>query len=114
MSRKPARAKYGNRLYNIVLRVRGSQKNEILHAAKKNKMPLSEYILYCVWEHMRSERGIPAPGESQFKLAEPMDHLRAYLIGETVLMPCGQTSCNMVLSEFDNMKFCDTCNVRVQ
>lgn len=114
MPKKAARAKYNDRLYNIVLRVKGKHKNEIMQAAKKNKMSLSTYVEYCVWEHMRSERGVPAPGPSQFKLAEPMDHLRAYLNGETVLMPCGQPKCDMVISSFKDMKFCDTCNVRVE
>lgn len=114
MPKKAMRAKYKDRLYNIVLRVKGSHKNEIMQAAKKNKMQLSEYVLYCVWEHMRSERGIPAPGPSQFQVAEPMDHLRAYLSGETILMPCGQVSCDMVVSTFQGMEFCDTCNVRIK
>lgn len=114
MGKKPTRAKHVDRLYNIVLRVKGSRKNEIMQAAQKNKMQLSEYILYCVWEHMRSERGIPEPGPSQFALAEPMDYLRAYLSGETVLMPCGQKSCEMVISSFEDMEFCDTCNVRIK
>jgi hypothetical protein len=114
MSRKPTRAKYRDRLYNIALRVKGSQKNEIMQAAKRNKMQLSQYILYCVWEHMRSERGIAPPGPSQFKIAEPMDHLRAYLSGETLLMPCGQQKCEMKIVQFDTAKFCETCNVRVE
>lgn len=56
------KAKYKDRLYNIALRVEGSLKNQIIDAANRNKMMLSEYVLYCVWEHMRSERGVPVPG----------------------------------------------------
>ena len=114
MPKKAQRARYNDRLYNIVLRVKGKTKNEIMQAAKRNKMRLSEYVMYCVWEHMRSEKGIPEPGPSQFQLPDPMDHLRAYLNGETLLMPCGQPKCGMTLVDFDGAKFCETCNVRVQ
>jgi hypothetical protein len=111
---KPARrAKYKDRLYNIALRVDGSMKNQIIDAAKKNDMMLSEYILYCVWEHMRSEKGIPTPGSSQFALADPMEHLRGYLEGKDVLMPCGKKECDMKITEFMDMEFCETCNVRI-
>ena len=112
---KPARkAKYKDRLYNIALRVDGSMKNKIIDAANKNNMMLSEYVLYCVWEHMRSERGVPVPGSSQFALADPMEHLRAYLEGKDVLMPCGvKNECDMKIVEFQGMEFCETCNVRI-
>jgi len=114
MVKKATKAEHPGRLYNVVLRVRGSMKNEMLRAAKKNNMNLSEYILYCTWEHMRSERGIPPPGSAQFAFPEPMDVVRAYFTGDTILEPCGQASCDKKLTEFQGMTFCDTCNVRIE
>jgi len=114
MGKKALRAKHPDRLYNIALRVKGSLKNEILAAAKRNNMTLAEYILYCTWEHMRSERGIPPPGTAQFSLPEPMDVVRSYFTGETVLQPCGKQKCDIQLVEFQGMTFCDTCNVRIE
>lgn len=103
-----------NNLCNVVLRVKGSMKNEMIDAARRHNMPLSKYILYCVWEHMRSERGIPQPGSAQFAMSDAKTELEAYLRGEQVLMPCGKPSCDIVITEFQGMQFCETCNVRVQ
>lgn len=108
------KTKHLNHLHNIVLRVKGSLKNEMIDAARKHKMPLSQYVLYCVWEHMRSERGIPQPGSAQFLVPDAKSELEAYLRGEQVLMPCGQPKCDMVITEFQNMEFCETCNVRIR
>jgi hypothetical protein len=114
MSKKASKAKHPDRLYNIVVRVKGSTKNEIMDAAKKNGMTLNDYVLYCIWEHTRAERGIPSPGPSQFSLSTPMDQIRAYISGETLLKPCGRVECDMVLVEFQDMTFCETCNARVE
>jgi hypothetical protein len=114
MGKKASRAKHSDRLYNIVLRVKGSVKNDIMKAAERHEMTLNDYVLYCTWEHIRSERGIPAPGPSQFSLPDPMDYVRAYLSGVSVLMPCGKKECNMVVSTHNDMEFCDTCNVRIK
>jgi hypothetical protein len=113
MSHKARKVKHKDSLFNIVLRVKGSMKNEIIDAAEKHGMPLSKYVLYCVWEHMRSERGIPAPGSAQFTIPDTRTELEAYIRGESVLMPCGKRSCDMNIIEFQGMEFCDTCNVRV-
>jgi hypothetical protein len=114
MGKKATRAKHKDRLYNIVLRVRGSMKNEIMDYAKKHGMTLNDYVLYCTWEHIRSERGIPAPGSAQFALSDPADEIKAYFAGVDLLKPCGKRSCDMVLTEFQGMKFCETCNIRVE
>ena len=114
MVKKAARAKYKDRFYNIVLRVRGSMKNDIMDAAKKNGMTLTEYVLYCTWEHIRSERGIPQPGSAQFSLPDPAQEIQAYFAGIELLQPCGKRSCDMVITEFQGMKFCETCNIRVE
>ena len=114
MGIKALRAKHPERLYNIALRVKGSLKNEIIVAAKKNEMTLAEYVLYCTWEHMRSGRGIPPPGSAQFSLPEPMDIIRSYFTGDTILQPCGKPQCDIKLIEFESMTFCDTCNVRIE
>lgn len=114
MVKKAQRAEHPNRLYNVVLRVKGSMKNDMLRAAKKHDMSLSEYVLYCVWEHIRSGKGIPAPGSAQFSLPNPLQEIQAYLRGEQLLTPCGKKECDMKLIEFQGMTFCDTCNVRIQ
>jgi hypothetical protein len=114
MGKKAQKANHKERFYHVTLRVKGSLKNDMLRAAEKNDLSLSQYIQYCVFEHMRSERGIPAPGNAQFALADPMEHLTGYLRGEEILMPCGQKECDMKIIELNDMQFCDTCNVRVR
>jgi hypothetical protein len=111
---KATKAKYPNRLYNIVLRVKGSIKNELLAQANKNNMSLSEYVLYCAWEHSRYERGIPLPGSAQYAISTPQEQIAAYLSGRALLQPCGQQSCDMTVEEVAGMSFCTTCNVRIR
>ena len=44
--KQASRAQYPNRLYNIVIRISGKQKNKILKAAKKQQLTLTDYIKY--------------------------------------------------------------------
>lgn len=108
-------AKYPSRLYNIVLRVTGKEKNQILKEAKKQNLSLSEYIKYCIWLTMRNTQGIPPPTTTKVALPTPDEHLRAYLRGETLLQPCGrvESECEMVVETFGVLKVCATCNVRI-
>lgn len=113
MPRKAQRAQYPYRLYNIGLRITGKEKNKILKEAKKQNVTLSQYILYCVWCHMREGKGIPPPTTAKVALPTPDEHLRAYLRGERLLNPCGEVECDMLVVEVANMSFCETCNVRI-
>lgn len=113
MARKVLKTKYPDRFYNIVLRVKGSQKNSIISAAREHKMSLSEFILYATWLFIREGKGIPSPGPAQYAKTTPSDVLRSYLSGETVLTPCGKKECNMILETISGMEFCNTCNIRV-
>ena len=112
--RKAKRAEYPNRLYNIVLRISGKEKNRILKAANKAELSLSNYILYCIWVQMREERGIPAPGSAQFAIPDLQSELKAYFGGHALLKPCGQTDCDMSVVDSAGMKFCETCNIRIE
>ena len=106
-------AKYPSRLYNIVLRVTGKEKNRILREAKKQNLSLTEYIKYCIWLTMRNEQGIPPPTTTKIELPTFDAHLRSYLSGETLLQPCGERECDMVVESFGVLKVCATCNLRV-
>jgi hypothetical protein len=106
-------AKYPSRLYNIVLRITGKEKNRILKEANKQNLSLSEYIKYAVWVTMRNEQGIPPPTTTKIELPTPDAHLRAYLRGETLLQPCGEVKCDMVVESFGVMRVCATCNLRL-
>jgi hypothetical protein len=83
-------AKYPSRLYNIVLRITGKEKNRILKEANKQNLSLSEYIKYAVWVTMRNEQGIPPPTTTKIEL-----------------------KCDMVVESFGVMRVCATCNLRL-
>ena len=112
--KKAQRAEYPNRLYNIVLRISGKEKNRILKAANKANLPLSSYILYCIWAQMRENRGIPAPGSAQYAIPDLQETLQAYFGGHALLKPCGLADCDMLVVESAGMKFCETCNIRIE
>lgn len=113
MPRKASRVKYLDSFFNIVLRVKGRDKNEMIRYADKLGMSLSDFILYAVWVFILNERGVPSPGSAQFQIPTPADELRAYFTGVKLLQPCGQTDCDMKLKVVGGMEFCTTCNVRV-
>jgi hypothetical protein len=106
-------AKYPSRLYNIVLRITGKEKNRILKEANKQNLSLSEYIKYAVWVTMRNEQGIPPPTTTKIELPTPDAHLRAYLRGETLLQPCGELECDMVVESCGGVWGFATCNIRL-
>ena len=114
MARKHQRAKYPDRWYDIHLRLTGKQKNEILAYADKKGISVNELILYAVWDHIRSQKGIPSPGESPYRLPTVDEVLAAYIAGEKVMQPCGKFECEQKLTQLDSMTFCETCNLRVR
>ena len=62
---------------------------------------------------MRNEQGIPPPTTTKIELPTFDAHLRSYLSGETLLQPCGERECDMVVESFGVMMVCATCNLRV-
>jgi len=107
------RAQFEDRLYNLGIRITGKQKNLIIDHAKSRGMSVSQLIEYAVWQFIREERGIPAPGPSQFAKVTKEEMIRAYLTGETLLQPCGKIECKQDLVMFQGMEFCETCNLRI-
>lgn len=110
---KPKRADYQDRLYNVGIRISGKQKNLIIDHALAKGITVSQLIEYAVWQFIRNDEGIAAPGPSQFAKTTREDQVRAYLTGETLLMPCGKQTCNQVSVSFQGAEFCETCNLRI-
>lgn len=113
MGKAPQRATNPEALHNLTIRISGEQKNQILDAAFASGYSVTQYILYALWTFMRSQEGIPSPGPSQFLRASKEDMLKAYLTGETLLMPCGKPKCDIKEITFNGLIFCETCNVRI-
>lgn len=113
MGAPPQRVDYLDRDYNLSIRLSGAQKNQIIDAAAAENISVNQLILYAVWTYIRSKDGIPLPGSSQFAKNTPEDLLKAYLSGQTLLMPCGKPKCKMVPVVISGMEFCETCNIRI-
>ena len=110
---EPRRADFDDRLYNLGIRISGKQKNQIIDFAKSKGISVSQLIEYAVWQFIREDKGIPAPGPSQFAKVTPEENIRAYLTGVNLLQPCGQQSCKQETIMFQGMEFCETCNLRI-
>ena len=113
MGRKARKVKRLDAYFNIVLRVKGEDKNEMIEYARSLGMSLSDMILYAVWTFILNQKGIPSPGSAQFAKPTPADELRAYLSGEQLLKPCGKKECDIKSIFVGGMEFCETCNIRI-
>ena len=109
----PQRAQYPDRDYNLTIRLSGEQKNQIIDTASDLGISVTQLVLYSVWTYIRSQTGIPQPGPSQFARSTKEDMLKAYLSGQTLLMPCGKPKCKMKEVDLNGLVFCETCNVRI-
>jgi hypothetical protein len=70
---QPKRAQYDDRLYNVGVRITGQQKNLIIEHAEKLGIPVSQLIEYAVWQFIREDKGIPAPGTAQYRIPNQQD-----------------------------------------
>lgn len=113
MGRKARKVRHLDSFVNIVLRVKGREKNEIIEFARKLDMSVSDFILYAIYVFMLNEKGLPDPGSAQFQIPTPAEELRAYFTGVKLMKPCGKSECEMRLRLVGGMEFCETCNIRI-
>jgi len=114
MARKSEKTRFPNRWHVLSLRVKGHLKNQIIDYARKNNITVNELITFAVYEFVRLEKGIPSPGNAQYALPTTHEEIAAYLRGEKLLEPCGQKNCIKKIIEIDSLKFCETCNLRIE
>lgn len=114
MARKSEKTRFPNRFHTLSLRVQGSLKNLIVDYAREKNISVNELISFSVYEFIRLEKGIPSPGQAQYSLPTAQEEIAAYLRGEKLLEPCGQKTCTKKIMQIDLMKFCETCNIRIE
>jgi len=114
MGRKSEKTRFPNRWHVLSLRVKGHLKNQIIDYAKKKNISVNELIGFAVYEFIRLEKGIPSPGNAQYSLPTAQEEIAAYIRGEKLLEPCGQKNCTKKIIKIDSMKFCETCNLRIE
>jgi len=111
--RKATRAQYPHRMYNIVLRITGKEKNKILKAAKKAELTLTNYIKYCIYTETRREQGFPTPNKTLHPLPTIQEQIKAIATGSKPAQPCGAFECDLVVVDVASMRFCEVCSLRV-
>lgn len=112
MGRKASGASDPDGLYNVTVRVRGVRKNVLLGEADRLGCSLSELVLLAVEDFCRGREGVPALADG-VRPPEVLDVLRGYLLGESVLQPCGVEVCGRVDCVVGGFVFCEVCGVRV-
>jgi hypothetical protein len=112
MPRKPQKAKLRDGNYNIVLRIPGWLKNEIIAHCKKKGISINDWATTNLLTALREDKGLPPAPPPMKPLPTHLEQLRAYISGETLIQPCGKTDCEPVFEQLQNMKFCTKCGVR--
>ena len=113
MGRKAQKTRHLDTYVTLNIRLKGKQKNEIIDYARKKGMAVNDVVLYAVWDFIRNEKGIPSPGSAQFSVPTVEETVLAYIRGDRLLQPCGQKECNKIITQINNMEFCETCNLRI-
>lgn len=116
MPRKPIKAKNHDNDYNVVIRVPGWFKNEIIEHCDELGTSLNSWIIYTLREALRADAGLPPAPPALAPLPTLEDTLRAYVAGERIIMPCGKPGpCageNPV--PLGGFEYCSECSIRVR
>lgn len=113
MGRKASKTRHLDSYVTLNIRMKGKQKNEIIDYARKKDIAVNDAVLYAVWDFIRNEKNIPSPGPAQFSIPTVEETILAYVRGETLLQPCGYKDCAKIITQLNEMQFCETCNLRI-
>ena len=115
MSRAPERATTSGTVY-LQVRLPGQLKNEVIDAAGAQGVSVNTFLLQGIQNMLREGMPPPAPGAP---LPTSQDALRSYLLGETLLGPCGNPkeecgAMNDDLLSGDRLTdWCGQCGIRL-
>jgi hypothetical protein len=113
MPRRPQKAKNLDGEYQLVVRVPGWLKNQILAHCKSTGVSLNAWMANRLYLDLQAERGLPEPPQGRAPLPTPADQIRAWASGEKLLMPCGKTDCTPKLETVSGATYCKECRIRV-
>lgn len=99
--------------YQLFVRIPGWLKNEIIDLAASQNIGLNEWVALQIYIAAREGKGLPVKPTGR-PLPTTADHIRHYLAGENILMPCGKTECDFEPEQIGSAEFCRTCGIRVQ
>lgn len=116
MPAKPRRSR-PDKPTNVVLRVPGHVKNQLVEHGKKLGVPYTNWAVHALIRAMNDDLGIPPPPPASAPLPSSVEQIHAYLSGEKLTLPCGRvgTSCPGTerperIAGYD---FCPECSIRV-
>lgn len=113
MPRVPQRAKNPDGEYQLVVRVPGWLKNQIIAHCKKHKLSLNEWMASRLYADLLADKGIAEPPPAAAPLPTPAHQIRAWATGEKLMQPCGRTDCAPELEYVANIPYCKECKIRV-
>lgn len=100
----------------IQLRLPGWLKNDIISHCETLGCSLNAWLIEAVQTALRSDRGLPEPPQARAPIPTTADQIRAWAVGERLLMPCGKSECSAYEGDtwsHDGMGFCRECGIRV-
>jgi hypothetical protein len=112
MSRKPLRASKPDGKYNIVIRIPGWLKNQLVEHCASNDSTINQWVSAVVLEALREQKGLPPAPDPTSRIPTTADQIHAYMAGEKLTQPCGRTDCEPEWQQLQNMRFCKKCGVR--
>lgn len=115
MTRRPKQAD-PNALNYVAFKVPGALKNEMRAFCKRKGIHMSAWLIELAKHAMREDRGIPEPPIARAPAPTREDEIRAYILGDHLLMPCGKEQSECLVGKNDSthsgMTFCE-CGIRV-
>jgi hypothetical protein len=114
MPHLPVRAGDEDGEYNLVIRMSGKLKNQIIDICEANGTSLNNWALGVFYGAVRDGRGLPPAPEPVAPPPGTIEQIRAYLAGERLIMPCGKSKCDIQLELVGRLEFCSTCGVRTR
>lgn len=100
----------------LQIRLPGWLKNEIIHHCETIGCSLNAWLVEAMQASLREGRGLPEPPPARAPLPTTADQIRAWAVGERVMMPCGKLQCDADKGGtwvHDSMGFCRECGIRV-
>lgn len=115
MGRKPVRAVVEDHQYNLVLRIPGWFKNELVDFCAEQGVSMNQWAISAIRDAMMAGKGIPEPPPAKVPLPGLDDQIRLWAAGERIMMPCGRfDECPGSDSrKLGGMRFCPECNIRI-
>lgn len=116
MPRRPIKAARQDQDYNLVVQVPGWFKNALIAHCDDLGTSLNQWVVSTLREALRAGQGLPPAPPARAPLPGVDDQIRAWAVGEKILMPCGKPApCPgddpEHLAGFD---YCKECGIRVR